>query len=116
MEAVRIKCQLSEAQISHLVNRVSRLLPPRIDEVSDIDELMLMDSVRVCVDFDIDSFGDLKVLSAEVLNRDWDILDADSFAFSQYLSPVIDDYNRREKDARRQNRQIGRQRRTFQPY
>ena len=54
MEAVRIICLLSESQLRGLVDRVSSLLSPRIDEVSDIDELMLMDSVRVCVDFDVD--------------------------------------------------------------
>lgn len=115
MEAVRIMCQLSEAQITHLVDRVSSLLSPRIDEVGNIDELMLMNSIRVCVDFDVDSLGNLLVLSAEVLNRDWDLLDADSFAFGQYLASVIDDYNRRGKEARRQKDYSSCKRRTFQP-
>lgn len=115
MEAVRIMCQLSEAQISHLVNRVSSLLSPRVDEVSDIDEVMLMGSVRVCVDFSVDWQKNLVLLSAELLDRDWDVMDADSFAFTQYLQPVIDDYNRRGKEARQQHRQMGCLRRTFQP-
>ena len=114
MEAVKIMCQLSEAQINQLVEFVSARLPARLDELSDIDELMFMGTVRICVDFEVDALGELRLLSAEVLNRDWDILDTDSFAFEQYMMPVVDDYNRRRRDARRQHRQIRNERRTFQ--
>ncbi len=106
MEAVRIMCQLSEAQIAKAVSYVSSVLPTDIDDVSDVDELMFMNSVRVCVDFGQDSLGKLKVLSAEILDRDWDILDTDSFAFAQYLQPIIEDYNDRNTEIRKQSRSI----------
>lgn len=116
MEAVRIMCQLSERQISQLVDFVSAKLPTHPDDLNDIDELMLMNSVRVCIDFDIDSMQNIKILSAEILNRDWEVLDTDSFAFNQYLTPIIDDYNKRKEETRKQHKQIRTQRRTFQPY
>lgn len=115
MEAVRIMCQLSEAQISKAVGYVSSVLPTNIADLSDVDELMFMDSIRVCVDFDVDALGNLKVLSAEILDRDWDVLDTDSFAFGQYLKPIISDYNARSKESKKQNRQILTDKRAFQP-
>lgn len=115
MEAVRIMCQLSEAQIVKAVSYVSSILPTNIDDLSDVDELMFMNSVRVCVDFEQDSLGALRVLSAEILNRDWDVLDTDSFAFAQYLDPIIEDYNKRNSEMKKQNRSILSERRAFQP-
>lgn len=114
MEAVRIMCQLSEAQISKAVDYVSSTLPTNVIDLVDIDELMFLDSVRVCVDFDVDARGDVKVLSAEILDRDWEVLDADSFAFAHYLMPILDDYNARSSETKRQAGQILTDRRTFQ--
>lgn len=106
MEAVRIMCQLSEAQISKAVERVSAALPANIDDLRGVDELMFMDSIRVCVDFDVDAVGDIKVVGAEMLDSDWEVLDTDSFVFAQYLIPVIDDYNARNREIENQSRQI----------
>lgn len=114
MEAVRIMCQLSEAQIAKAVSYVSSILPTDIGDVSDVDELMFMNSVRVCVDFEQDSRGRLKVLSAEILNRDWDVLDTDSFAFAQYLQPIIEYYNERNTEMEKQSRSILAEKRSFQ--
>lgn len=61
--------------------------------VIDIDELMYNDTIRVCVDFNIDPLGALTIEAAEILNSNWDVLESDSFAFRQRLDKVISDYN-----------------------
>lgn len=114
MEAVRIMCQLSEAQIVKAVEYVSSILPSNIADVSNVDEIVFMNSVRICVDFDIDLEGNLKVLVAEILDMDWEILDTDSFVFEQYLKPILSDYNKRSNESMILNGQILTERRAFQ--
>ncbi len=114
MEAVRIMCQLSEAQIVKAVEYVSSLLPNNIDDVVDVDEVVFTNSVRICVDFDVDFEGNLKVLVAEILDKDWEVLDTDSFVFEQYLKPIISDYNKRSREFIDLDGQILTERRAFQ--
>lgn len=106
LQPVQIMCVLTTTQIEQMVSQVSSYLPAQLDDLNDIDELVFNDSFRMCVDFDIDALGNVKVLCAEVLNRDWDVLESDSFAFSQYLEPVIQDYNKSSKELTKQEEDI----------
>lgn len=106
MEAVRIMCQLSEVQILKAVEYVSSVLPVNVIDIEDVDEIMFMNAIRVCVDFEVDFEGQLKVLNAEILDRDWEVLDTDSFVFGQYLKPIISEYNARRKESFKQGSQI----------
>lgn len=105
---VGIKCFLSQEQIDDIVNYVSGSLSQDLDCLSDIDIMMYDNSIRVCVDFEKGLFGDLVITSAEILDADWDVLSADSFAFSQRLEDVISDYNRQYKEAYNQAIEIHR--------
>lgn len=116
LQPVQIMCVLTQKQIEDVVNYVSKSLPNNLkDDLSDIDELMYNDSIRVCVDFGIGIFGDLEIEAAEILNSDWDVLENDSFAFSQRLKTVIEDYNLQHKGAYNQAIEIQSDQRSYIP-
>lgn len=103
---VQIMCQLTQSQIEYLVKYVADKLPIRLDELSDIDELMLSGSIRLCVDFEVDALDNILIAEAEVLDRDWDVLCTDSFALRYYLQAEVDRFNRYRKQAIRQSLEI----------
>lgn len=96
---VDILCHLSQKQIEHAVQHVAKQLPNDLYDLCDIDELMYNDTVRVCVDFNIDALGSLIIEAAEILDIDWNLLESDSFAFRQRLDEIIDDYNKQNQQS-----------------
>lgn len=113
LNPVSIMCELTQAQIEHLVNYVSDNLPIRLDELNDIDELMFGENIRLCVDFEVDGLSNIVVADAEVLDRDWDVLHSDSFALMHYLQPVVDRFNRYRKKVISQSHEIQADRRRY---
>lgn len=113
---VEIKCFLTQEQIENVVGYVSKSLPNNLENLSDIDELMYDNAIRVCVDFEIGIFGDLEIKAAEILNSDWDVLKSDSFALSQRLEAIVNDYNRQYKESYNQAIEIRRDQLNYPPY
>lgn len=109
LNPVPIMCQLTQWQIEHLAAHVADSLPFRLDELEDIDELMFGDSIRLCVDFEVDTMNNIIVSEAEILNKDWDILHTDSFALRHYLVPMVERYNQYRHQAISQCRDIRRE-------
>ncbi len=49
---------------------------------------------------------DLQILSVEVLNSDWDIKEQESTQLEEYIQPLLEDYNSRNKESIKQQKQI----------
>lgn len=106
LNPVTVMCQLSQSQIEHLVCHVATKLPIRLDELTDVDEELLPEEVRVCVDFEVDALDNVRVEAAEILNADWDVMHTDSFVFRSYLEPEVERFNAYRKQAIGQSKQI----------
>lgn len=109
LNPVPIMCQLTQWQIQHLATHVADNLPFRLDELEDVDQLMFGDSIRLCVDFDVDALNNVTVSEAEIFDRDWDILHTDSFALLHYLEPMVERYNLYRQQAVAQCRDVQRE-------
>lgn len=93
MAVLQIATVLNEGQMSLLVDRISKtLLNTRRDELGDIDECIDTLGVRICVDFDI-MLDRVELKNAEILDVDWNVIDADSAVFRQRLKTAINTYN-----------------------
>ena len=97
MAALKIQCFLDEPQMIMLVDYVSRLLFRfRKDEIEDIDTCFDTIGIRLCVEFAI-GLEEVELKQAEILDYEWNIIDADSAVLRSRLKKIIEDYNYTEK-------------------
>lgn len=106
LNPVTVMCELTQPQINHLVEYIVSNLPIRLDELTDIDQLMFEGNIRLCVDFDVDGLNDIVVAEAEILDHHWDVLRTDSFVLKHHLQPQVEHFNRHRKMAIAQSREI----------
>ncbi len=96
MGALKIDCYCNETQMDKIVMLVTKHLSEsdRAD-IADFDDVI--GEVRVCVEFD--AYMDTVALkTAEILDREWDLLDEDSAVLASRLRSVLREYNRTHKE------------------
>jgi len=104
MGVLKINCFCEEYQLDDIMNYVSCYLA-NTDHVNIHDIDMEFDSVRVCINFE--TFMDsVKIISAEILDSDWDLLYEDTAVLNSRLRPVVKKYNRDHTQLITQARQI----------
>lgn len=97
MAALKIQCFLDEPQMTMLVGYVSRqLFRFRKDEIEDIDTCFDTIGIRLCVEFAI-GIEDIELQQAEILDNEWNTIDADSAVLRSRLKKIVEDYNYTEK-------------------
>lgn len=106
MGALKIDCYCNEKQMSNIIKTVTtHLYDSDRSEVTDIDDMI--DDVRFCVEFET-YMDTVRLKSSEVLDEDWGVLYEDTAVLTSRLRNVLSDFNRNDKDARRQAREIRR--------
>lgn len=96
---ITVMCELTETQIKSMAEYIEHCLPNSIDDLNDIDEPDFFGSYRLCVYFGTDILNNLIIETAEVQDKNWNPIDADSCVLRQFLRPIIDNYNRGNKAA-----------------
>lgn len=97
MAALKIQCFLNETQMTTLIDFISRqLFKCRKDEIEDIDTCFDTMNIRLCVEFAA-GLESVRLKQAEILDKEWNIIDSDSAVLRSRLHRVINDYNCTEK-------------------
>jgi len=97
MAALKIQCFLNETQMTILTDFISlQLFSGSKDGVEDIDICFDTMNIRLCVEFAI-GLESIQLQQAEILDRDWNTIDADSAVLRSRLHKIINDYNYTEK-------------------
>ncbi|MEN9917992.1 MAG: hypothetical protein RL662_428 [Bacteroidota bacterium] len=106
MAALEIQCYLDECQMRALTDYVSvRLYKTHPDCLQDIDTCFDTLPVRLCVEFEIAS-ASVQLKQAEVLDEDWQTIDADSAVLRSRLRNMLNTYNHSENQLMQNARNI----------
>lgn len=98
MAALQIQCLLDENQISALTKYVSKkLYRSNRSDLEDIDKCFDTMSIRLCVEFYVD-LDTIELKQAEILDEDWNLIDADSAVLRSRLKRIFEAYNYSEKE------------------
>jgi len=96
-----IECYCTEAQMTKIIKVVTNhIYDSGMRDISDFDDSI--DNVRVCVDFE-PYLDKLEIKASEILDKDWDILYGDSAVFTSRLRPLLQEYNREQKELKNQS-------------
>lgn len=97
MAALQIQCFLNETQMTILTDFIShRLFNCPKDDIEDIDACFDMMNIRLCVEFSI-KLETIELQQAEILDKEWNTIDADSAVLRSRLHKIIEDYNYTER-------------------
>lgn len=99
-----IECYCSEAQMNKIVKSVTdHIHDSHASDISDIDDSV--GNLRVCVEFE--SYMDkIEIKTSEILDSEWEVLYGDSAVLTSRLRSMITDYNRGNKELRKQSLDI----------
>jgi hypothetical protein len=94
MATLEIQCFLDECQMARLSGLAAKCLfdTPRSRQIEDIDVCIGSPQVRMCVEYSI-GMDNVELKQAEILDKYWNVLDADSAVLRQRLQNAIGDYN-----------------------
>jgi hypothetical protein len=110
MEALKINCYCDDRKMTQILGAVVRhLYDADCRQPADFDRVI--GDTRVCVAFETCP-GAVSVATAEIFDSDWDPLIEDSAVLTSRLRPLVDEYNRRQREAFAQAHHILADRRT----
>ncbi|HCO67489.1 MAG TPA: hypothetical protein DIT04_07020 [Dysgonomonas sp.] len=99
MAALKITCFLDETQMTSLTDFISRqLFGCTKDEIEDIDTCFDTMNIRLCVEYSI-GLETIELRQAEILDSDWNLIDADSAVLRSRLRRMIENYNYTQKQS-----------------
>lgn len=106
MAVLQIECFLNEDQLSALTDFVSKHLhTSERSEMDDIDTCLEGIGIRLCVEFEI-YLERIEIKQAEILDEDWNLIDADSAVLRSRLKNIVEVYNYAEQELTNKQRSI----------
>lgn len=98
MAILKIQSFLDERQLSTLVEYTAKqLYRSQKSDLEDIDKCFDTLAIRLCVDFAI-GLDRIELKNAEILDEDWNTIDADSAVLRSRLRSIIEAYNYSEQE------------------
>lgn len=111
MGTLKINCQLSELEISDILEDVERKLYANNPvDIQDYDDEI--HNVRIYVEYDC-YLDTISIKTSEILNSDWEVLYEDTAVFTSRLKVIVDNYNQENLQLYNQSVEVQNDRREY---